>query len=218
MPITQLLCPHRARNFSYLLTCEQTRETAIVDPSFCDELLTAKLTDSNLELKYIINTHTHFDHTWGNQTLSKMFPSAQIAVHHDTDLGQQAGYLALVHEDKLQLGNQEIKILHTPGHTPGDICLWYQNSILTGDTLFIDKVGGTKDRDSAWTQFQSLNELMKLPENTEVLPGHDYGNKPRSTIAEQQHSNPFCIRLNDFEQFYWLKENWKSFKEQHGLS
>lgn len=218
MPITQLSCPHRAKNFSYILTDINHSEAAIVDPSFCDELLTEKLTNSYLQIKYIINTHTHYDHTWGNKTLMNLFPQAKVAAYKTTDWGKDPESIALTDGDVLELGQQQVKIIHTPGHTASDICLHFENSILTGDTLFVGKVGGTENRETAWQQFESLNNLMKLPKHTEVLPGHDYGKSPKSTIEREMQTNPFCLRLDDFENFFWLKENWKSFKEQHGLS
>ncbi|ACB84163.1 hydroxyacylglutathione hydrolase family protein [Natranaerobius thermophilus] len=219
MTIEQFKCPHRAKNFSYVISSPSSNKIAIVDPSFCDELLATKLTEAQYDVQYIINTHAHFDHTWGNDTLKNIFPKAKLIAHTNTKYKPNASSVDIAVEDgeSIWLDQLEIKILHTPGHTPEDICLLVNNSLITGDTLFVGKVGGTRDRETAKTQFESLKKLMQLPQDTKIYPGHNYGPSPSSTIQAEKEANPFCLRLDNFENFYWLKENWKTFKEKHNL-
>jgi len=213
LSVTQMSCPHRARNFSYLLTAPNDKDCLVIDPSFCYELLINAITEKNLNLKYIIHTHEHQDHVYGTKTLKNIFPEAQIVTHH---LGN--GELKVADGDVLEVGELDIQIMHTPGHTPEDICLFTEGELFTGDVLFVGKVGGTHDMEAAKTQFNSLIRLAELPGHTIVYPGHNNGHKPSSTIAEECDQNPFMVRLNNFSDFWWLKNNWGSFKEQHGLT
>ena len=89
---------------------------------------------------------------------------------------------------------------------------------MTGDTLFVGKVGGTDFKEGARTQYASLHEkLMILPDDTEVWPGHDVGVAPSSTIGHERETNPFLLRKN-FEEFVDLKRNWVAYKKEHGIA
>jgi len=116
------------------------------------------------------------------------------------------------------LGNLEIKILYTPGHTNDSICIYIGDAIFTGDTLFVGKVGGTDFGTLARTEYNSLhNKLMTLPDSTRVFPGHNYGVAPESTIAHEKKTNPFLLRP-DVESFIDLKKNWDEYKRIHGIA
>jgi len=108
--------------------------------------------------------------------------------------------------------------LHTPGHTPDSICLYVGDAVITGDTLFVGKVGGTDLGNGAKTEYDSLHEkLLILPDDTRVFPGHDYGTAPQSTIANERETNPFLAQPN-FSAFVGLKQNWAAYKEEHGIA
>lgn len=214
MDVHQFTCPHRARNYSYLIVSDVGSDCVVIDPSFCAELLTSKLTELSLDLKYIINTHSHNDHIWGNKTLKDIFPKAKIVGNYISD---EADYCQVQDSETISFGNYTIDVVHTPGHTPEDICLHLDGHLFTGDVLFNGKVGGTSSREAARIQFHSLKKVLDYPDETIILPGHDYGKYSKSTIKHERETNPFCTRLNDFEDFMWLKDNWQEYKEKHGL-
>lgn len=115
------------------------------------------------------------------------------------------------------MGNLEIRIIHTPGHTKDSICIYIGDGVFTGDTLFVGKVGGTDFGSQAEAEYNSLHKkLLTLPDSTRVFPGHDYGTSPESTILRERQTNPFLLRP-DIESFIELKRNWTEYKKKHGI-
>ena len=110
-----------------------------------------------------------------------------------------------------------MSFIHTPGHSPDSMCVLVNNNLVSGDTLFVGKVGGTASPEEARVEFESLKRLMVLEDSINVWPGHDYGVRPSSTIGEERQTNPFCLRLNNFDDFLWLKVNWLAYKEEHNI-
>jgi glyoxylase-like metal-dependent hydrolase (beta-lactamase superfamily II) len=205
-------------NFCYLLADEQAKMCAVIDPPAGAAAVIGEINSRGYKLIYLINTHDHFDHTAGNKEViaalgAKTGEKVRVVLHSSSPLAE----LKADDGDVLPLGSLKLKILHTPGHTGDSICILVKEHLFTGDTLFVGKVGGTNTRESALVQFQSLRRLMKLADNITVWPGHDYGVKRNSTIKEERENNPFCQRLKDFADFYHLKENWLTYKEQHGI-
>jgi hydroxyacylglutathione hydrolase len=175
-------------NFSYIIADEATREAAVVDSSFNAGEIIRVLKTENLTLKYVVNTHGHSDHTAGNTELLSMF-NVQTVAHKlsriDADIKVDDG-------DILRVGNVLIKVIYTPGHTPDSICLLVDNKkLLTGDTLFVGECGRTDlPGGNSKSLYDSLfNKLLKLSDDVEVYPGHDYGVKPYSTIGEERRTN-----------------------------
>jgi hydroxyacylglutathione hydrolase len=175
-------------NFSYIIADEATREAAVVDSSFNAGEIIRVLKTENLTLKYVVNTHGHSDHTAGNTELLSMF-NVQTVAHKlsriDADIKVDDG-------DIIRVGNVPIKVIYTPGHTPDSICLLVDNKkLLTGDTLFVGECGRTDlPGGNSKSLYDSLfNKLLKLPDDVEVYPGHDYGPSPCSTIGEQRRTN-----------------------------
>jgi hydroxyacylglutathione hydrolase len=202
------------RNFAYLITDESTRETAIIDPG-SEPFKELKIIEENhLKLVTIINSHDHFDHTEGNFFLATK-TGAQIAMHESS---RSRHAISLKDGDVLKVGALELRIIHTPGHTPDSICILAGGkNLFTGDTLFVGKVGGTGFGQDAREEYDSLHlKLMKLPPDTHVWPGHDYGVRPSSTIGEELAQNPFILR-DSFESFLELKKNWTQYKRIHGI-
>jgi glyoxylase-like metal-dependent hydrolase (beta-lactamase superfamily II) len=95
------------------------------------------------------------------------------------------------------------------------MCILIEGNLFTGDTLFVGKVGGTDSEKSAKQEWDSLQKLMNLPEDTVIYPGHDYGVKPKSTVKDEKKDSPFLQK--DFQYFLWLKENWLEYKAEHGI-
>lgn len=176
-------------NFSYIIADSETRETVVVDSSYNADVILKAIKAQNLQLKYIINTHGHSDHTAGNKILQQTFKKARIVAHkqtkNQTDLRVDDG-------DQLTIGAVTLQVLYTPGHTLDGICLLINNQkLLTGDTLFIGECGRTDLPGGNPIQlYQSLfGKILKLDRTIEVYPGHNYGPSPSSTIAIERESN-----------------------------
>ena len=176
-------------NFSYIIADDATREAAVVDPSFNAGEIIRILKTENLTLKYVINTHGHSDHTAGNEELHSTFAAAKIVAHK---LSRTNADVAVDDGDIIHVGTVSIKVIYTPGHSPDSICLLVdKKKLLTGDTLFVGECGRTDmPGGSSRSMYNSLfNKLLKLSDDVEVYPGHDYGLKPSSTIGEEKRSN-----------------------------
>lgn len=201
------------RNFAYLAADEDTRTGFIVDPSFDCEPLMARVKALALRLKYIVNTHSHADHIAGNAYV-KTRTGAQIVAHSSSRAGHD---VAVEDGAEIEVGVLRATIIHTPGHTLDSICVRLTDELMTGDTLFVGKVGGTDFGEGARLEYESLHKkLMTLPEATRVWPGHDYGVRPRSSIGEERLTNPFLLRANLCD-FIELKKNWLEYKRVHGI-
>jgi hydroxyacylglutathione hydrolase len=175
-------------NFSYIIADDATREAVVVDSSFNAGELTRILNAENLTLKYIINTHGHSDHTAGNSELRSTF-NAPIVAYRSSRINAEVKVDA---GDIIYLGTTPIKVIHTPGHTPDSICLLVDNKkLLTGDTLFVGECGRTDMHGgNSRRMYDSLfHKILRLRDDVEIYPGHDYGMKPSSTIGEERQSN-----------------------------
>jgi hydroxyacylglutathione hydrolase len=198
---------------SYLVAGEDSGEALLIDPGGPSPELSAKLRQEGWRLRWIVNTHGHADHIAGND-LWAAATGAQIVIHRldweffRTPAMQAAaraeGFPALTRADVLvadghliPLGGCQIQVLHTPGHTPGGICLFCPGQLFTGDTLFVGAAGRTDLPGGSLTQLiASLEEkIMPLPDDTRIWPGHDYGETPTSTLGEEKLNNPY---LTDF--------------------
>jgi hydroxyacylglutathione hydrolase len=175
-------------NFTYILADENTGESAVIDPSWDLEKIFAILNKNGWKVKYIINTHTHFDHILGNEQVAAV-TGAKIIQHKESiekyDLPVEDGQI-------IQVGKIDIRIVDTPGHSRDSISLVVNNElVLTGDTLFVGNCGRVDLPGSDASQmYHSLFEkIAKLQESLVVYPGHDYGAKKTSTIAEEKRTN-----------------------------
>jgi hydroxyacylglutathione hydrolase len=186
-------------NFSYIIADEHTKEAAVVDSSFNASEIIQVLKAEKFNLKYILNTHSHSDHTAGNIELSSIF-GAKIVAHK---LSKAYYDIAVDDKDILTVGRVPIKVIYTPGHTVDSICLLVENKkLLTGDTLFVGECGRTDlPGGNAKNMYESLfNELSKLGNDVEVYPGHDYGSRPSSTIGKEKTSN-YTLQPRSLEDF-----------------
>ncbi len=186
-------------NFSYIIADEAALEAAVVDSSFNSGEIIKVLKNKNFNLKYIINTHGHSDHTAGNTELTSIF-GAKLVAHKLSKLNYD---VAVEDGDMLTVGGVSIKVIYTPGHTIDSICLLVDNrKLLTGDTLFVGECGRTDfPGGSSKSMYDSLfNKLLKLNDSVEVYPGHDYGWKPSSTIGEERKSN-YTLEPRSLEDF-----------------
>lgn len=185
-------------NFSYVIADKDSRETAVVDSSFNAGKIMQILIENNLVLKSVINTHGHSDHIAGNPELRSIL-KAQILGHKYSrarfDVGVDDG-------DVIQVGKILIKVIYTPGHTKDSISLLVgKKKLITGDTLFVGECGRTDmSGGSSEEMYTSLNKIMKLHDDVQVFPGHDYGNARFSTIGEEKHSN-YTLKPRSLEEF-----------------
>jgi glyoxylase-like metal-dependent hydrolase (beta-lactamase superfamily II) len=178
---------HRGDNFSYIIADSATKDAAVVDPSFNSEAIIKIVQDQDFHVKYVLNTHSHMDHTAENEDFRSRF-GAKVVAHRLSDIRKD---ISLTDGSIITLGAIAIRVIHTPGHTPDGICLLVDNKLLTGDTLFVGECGRTDLLGgSPEDMYHSLfNKLMKLDDNVEVYPGHDYGKSPHSTIGTERRTN-----------------------------
>lgn len=175
--------------FSYIVGCEKTKQAVVIDPGGDEDRIVEEALDSGLNIKYIFNTHGHGDHTSGNTRL-KALTSAEIIMHVLDSEHYKNIDIRLDKEKTFKVGEIDFQVFHTPGHTPGGICLYADGQLFTGDTLFVgdsgrtDLFGGHRP-----TLAASIRNLMKLPDNTIVWPGHNYGVTPSSTIRWEKRNN-----------------------------
>lgn len=175
------------KNFSYLAADAKTREAVIFDPAWEVPKLLRILNLSSFKLLYVINTHSHIDHTEGNYELiqstgAKLITSEKFA--GDSDLKVKDG-------DELKLGNIVLRFLLTPGHTPDSMCILIgDEAVVTGDTLFIGECGRVDIPGGDSSElYESLSKLKSLDRSIIVYPGHDYGGFPFTTLGEQIDTN-----------------------------
>lgn len=190
-------------NFSYLIGDDDTREVAIVDPDN-NEVIMELIEEDRLKPVAILVTHEHHDHTAGAEALSAEY-DIPVYIHSD---GRRAVSGVQIEElgdgDVIDVGDVEIEVLHTPGHAPGAVCFLADGKLLTGDTLFVGGCGRCDLEGSDVEEMYDslLNRLAKLPDDIEIYPGHDYGDRPFSTIGEEKDTNPYlnCDSLEEFEE------------------
>jgi hydroxyacylglutathione hydrolase len=186
------------QNFCYIIGDEETRQAVVVDVGFEIEKIVSVATQKSLRIRYVISTHEHFDHSSGNRDLS-LRSGAKIVAHEDAPIDRD---VTVKDGDVLRIGDVEILIIHTPGHSPGSICLLVDRKLLTGDTLFVGECGRVDlPGGSAADLYDSLySKIMMLDDNVEVYPGHNYGAEPYSTIGFEKQNN-YVLKPRTREEF-----------------
>jgi glyoxylase-like metal-dependent hydrolase (beta-lactamase superfamily II) len=203
------------RNFAYLIGDRTAGVAAAVDPSYNPERTLVRARAQGLTITHILNTHGHQDHVNGNSEMARL-TGALIGAH---PRAPETPGLALEDGDEFSVGSIPIRILHVPGHYPDHLLFHLpdQAMVITGDLLFVGKIGGTGSDLDTRTEFESLRRMLRdLPDETTVWPGHDYGCRPSSTIGLERRNNPF-LQAPDLESFLTLKEEWAGFKATNGL-
>lgn len=190
----------------YIIADEQTKEAIIVDPGDEPDIIIDFIKEKTLQVKYVVCTHAHFDHI-GAVSEMKQETGAPIVIHRDEqevyrstrkqaalwgfDLEELPKPDMLVSEgDILEIGSLKFMIIHTPGHSPGGICLSGEDILITGDTVFAGSVGRTDLHGGDIIQLKkSFKRLMSLPEKIKILPGHG----PETTIGKEKKENFFSL-------------------------
>ena len=186
------------RNFAYLIGDEDSGSAALFDPPPDESRYTHYLAKHSLTVQYVILTHGHGDHTWGVPD-AKGNTGAKVIAH---ELNPISADVRVGDNDERPLGSLTLRFIHTPGHTDDSMCILCDNKLITGDTLFVGKVGGTDYGEGARKEYESLHKKLKvLSDDIEVYPGHDYGDRPSSTMAHEKKTNPtlVCSTLKEFE-------------------
>jgi glyoxylase-like metal-dependent hydrolase (beta-lactamase superfamily II) len=211
-------------NFAYLIGSRQARECLLVDPAWSVDALLDRAAADGMRVTGALVTHYHQDHVGGRifgmeiDGLAALMARAPVPVHvnaHEAEGVQKVTGLSasdfVRHEagDTIELGGVRVRLLHTPGHTPGSQCFLVEEPgapgrLVSGDTLFlrscgrVDLPGGDPE-----ALYDSLQSLARLPDDTLLFPGHFYASEPSSTIGEQKRTNPYLrvARLDDFLSF-----------------
>ncbi len=192
----------------YIVSCPKTGKAAVVDPGGDEDRILAEVEKAGLTVEYIICTHGHPDHVCGNRRIKEATGAAIIMHSADAAFFGQAevqNYFSMLglepsppvdrrveDGDIIEIGEEKLEVIHTPGHTPGGICLLCGSDLLTGDTLFVGGIGRT---DFPGGSHQDLMDSIRtrlgnLPGDTVVWPGHGYGGS-KSTLAEELRTNPY---------------------------
>ncbi len=203
------------RNFAYLLGDRVAGEGLLVDPSFDPAAAVARARAQGLRITAILNTHGHADHANGNAGAQALTEAPVLGgPGHPGPLDR-----VLAEGDRVPFGGFALKVWRVPGHCPDHLAFLAegQGAGLTGDLLFVGKVGGTMGDADARTEWDSLQRLLReWPDHATIWPGHDYGARPSSTLAWEREANPF-LRCPDVAAFIRLKAEWPAFKAAHGL-
>ena len=185
----------------YVVNSQLTKEAVIIDPGLDDRSESLQILEyvdrERIKVKFIVNTHGHPDHVHGNALLREKY-NVPVCVHRldaaYVEVKEKSTLPTVLLEDGfvLKFGDDSLSVMHTPGHTPGSICLLGEKLVFTGDTLFAGSIGRTDFPGGSYQQIQSsLQKLARLPDYFLVYPGHG----PISMIGEEKRSNPFLNLL-----------------------
>ena len=208
-PQIQQIPSGKMAGFGYLIGDGASGTCALIDPAFKPAHFLDVAGRAGFRVTHVINTHSHPDHTAGNSAVMAA-SGARLFIHKADAPGLRIFFnrafarvlggkgspppdVLLSDQDTISIGRIQLHVIHTPGHTPGGICLYTHGHLFTGDTLFVGGVGRTDLSGGSQRQLiRSIREkLYRLPGETRIWPGHDYGSTPTSTIAREMQTNPF---------------------------
>jgi hydroxyacylglutathione hydrolase len=194
--------------FAYLLGEDAGGDGLVIDPADDVDEIIALAKSKKIAIKTILNTHAHVDHIMGNEEMKRK-TGAKIIIHEDDaplltqtprsmlamfgGRPSPAADQTVKDGEIIRIGEVSLKVLHTPGHSPGGMCLFGEGVVFTGDTLFVGGLGRTDLPGGSWqVMLQSIRtKLLTLPDETIVYPGHNYGPSAKSTIKNERLYNPF---------------------------
>jgi glyoxylase-like metal-dependent hydrolase (beta-lactamase superfamily II) len=199
MIIEQILVTRMAV-FCYLIGDPDSGEAALIDPGGEVDKILKMVETHSLRVRWVINTHGHHDHTSGNLEVIRRTQATLVINEADVSMldptlvknlesGQGPGALRLVKDaDEIAIGKLKLKVIATPGHTRGGICLYMEGRLFTGDTLFTEGVGRTDLPGGSGKQLMHSirTRILIFPDDTVIFPGHHYGQHRTSTVKEQR--------------------------------
>jgi glyoxylase-like metal-dependent hydrolase (beta-lactamase superfamily II) len=190
------------KNFMYIITCSRTGAQVIVDasvePRHVSQFIRGRLTA-------LLITHTHGDHIAYLDQYLEAFPNMMVIGHPDSNqINRGKSFKNVKQNQSLKIGEMTFLSIHTPGHYYDSICYQLDPILFTGDTLFVGRTGRVISAKSSLEDLYDsvYNKLLTLPENIRIYPGHDYGEKPTITLAENIKISPLlrAKNLKDFQQ------------------
>ncbi len=185
------------QNFCYVVCDEETDECIVIDPSWDLDRIEEVISRDSLRVKYVVNTHHHFDHTAGNRAVADS-TGAKIVQHEASDLDCD---ISVKDGEKIRFGSSELAVVHTPGHSKDSICLVGDGKIFSGDTLFVGSCGRVDlPGGSAGELYHSLfDALYGMGDDLVLYCGHDYGSSKTSTLGAEKRTNPVMQKRTERE-------------------
>ena len=197
-------------NLCYLLWCNESKQAAVIDPSVEINPILEFINDKKLILDKILITHSHHDHTKYLGDLIDYFNLIKVYISYKS--AKKFNFIPLTNNQVINVGVQMITCIETPGHYYDSLCFWNSKNkfIFTGDTMFIGRTGRTiSTMSSIEDLYNSIyNILLKLPSETMIYPGHDYGYKISDSIANNIVSSNF-FKCKNLEEFIILMNNYE---------
>lgn len=207
------------RNFSYLIGDRETKDCVVVDPAYAANDLVDALEADGMKLSGVLVTHHHPDHVGGSMMgftlkgLAELLERQSVPVHVNTHEAEWVSRITEIpladltsheHGDIVTVGDIEIELLHTPGHTPGSQCFLLDNRLIAGDTLFLDGCGRTDfPGGNVDEMFRSLQQVATLPGDPTVFPGHWYSADASAPLEVVKRSN-YVYRASNLDQWRTL--------------
>jgi hydroxyacylglutathione hydrolase len=192
------------QNFTYLVAEKEGGEGVVIDPSYGIEPVLEAIDERSVKVRLILNTHSHKDHTAGNEEV-RARTGAKVVAHMVAPLHQD---ISVEDGSVVQAGRLAISVAHTPGHTKDSVLYIFEGNVATGDTLFVGECGRTDlpGGDPSEMYDSLLTRVVRLDDALVVLPGHDYGVTPTSTIGREKKEN-YTLQPRTREEFLrFLKE------------
>jgi hydroxyacylglutathione hydrolase len=188
------------QNFTYLVANEEGGEGVVIDPSFQIDPVLEAIDARRVKVRYILNTHSHRDHIAGNADIRER-TGAKVVAHRTAPLDQD---LSVADGDVVESGRIRFEVVHTPGHTQDSVLYIFEGHVATGDTLFVGEAGWTENAEQSYDSL--LRRIVQLDDALVVLPGHDYGVTPTSTIGREKREN-YVLQPRTREEFVrFMKE------------
>ena len=187
-----------ALNFTYLVADREGGEGVVIDPSFGIDPVLRAIDAKQVRVRDILNTHSHPDHIAGNGDV-KSRTGAKVLAHRSAPIGQD---VSADDGDRVRVGPLTFQVMHTPGHTKDSVLYLFEGNVATGDTLFVGECGRTDlpGGDPSEMYDSLFQRVLHLEDALVVLPGHDYGVTPTSTIGRERREN-YTLQPRTREEF-----------------